>query len=488
MENENTHFCLSGKSKPFSNKKREVNSTVEIKPKDIFSKLRGSSKTEINPINNERPRTAIRKSSATAPIHQSNPRPASANLNRSKTKSKFRFPSLKSTQSIDSAVGSQLSSSDDDTKTSDDDDDKDDKDESSTSASEDEEESSDDSGIIKVRVVSRNTNDSRTSTSTPSRSPTTKSILVKEFNRTPDVTENDTMADAETIECEEFTDTDEDEESKAEPLLSSRFQNNTENITDEVIEENANDRDVILMELGPNDSSEIIINQQKNELAQEFIDEQNTLDNDLIVTDIEANEEIIDKITDQCTGVGEELEVPQDKSCTEKFTNASNISSHNLSESANDRAPYDPILYKNCNNGNNDQPNSSLIQLVNSNEQETNQTESYENLIKSTIEKLEIEEKEVVTQNNLDDNQVVKVENNHESDRLSTEELEKLKKKCLNRMRDHQTAPLVVNPPVIKDFSNSQKLLNFLDETEEKDKTILNSVKRSSYNLQVRIW
>ena len=68
---------------------------------------------------------------------------------------------------------------------------------------------------------------------------------------------------------------------------------------------------------------------------------------------------------------------------------------------------------------------------------------------------------------------------------LSSDELESLKRKCLTRMKDHQSTPIVVNPPVLKEFSNSQKLINFLDEAEEKDKTILNSVKRSSYNLQV---
>ena len=61
-----------------------------------------------------------------------------------------------------------------------------------------------------------------------------------------------------------------------------------------------------------------------------------------------------------------------------------------------------------------------------------------------------------------------------------------MKKKCMARMMAHQNIPVVNNPPVLQEFSNSQKLLNFLDEAEEKDKTILNSVKRSSYNLQVK--
>ena len=74
-----------------------------------------------------------------------------------------------------------------------------------------------------------------------------------------------------------------------------------------------------------------------------------------------------------------------------------------------------------------------------------------------------------------------------DEDRLTNEELENLKKKCLSRMKDNQSTPLVVNPPVLHEFSNSQKLLNFLDEAEEKDVTVLNSVKRSSYNLQVKM-
>ena len=78
-------------------------------------------------------------------------------------------------------------------------------------------------------------------------------------------------------------------------------------------------------------------------------------------------------------------------------------------------------------------------------------------------------------------------EDRDKDDRLSFEELENLKKKCLSRMKDHQSTPIVVNPPVLSDFSNSQKLLNFLDEAEEKDKTILNRVKRSSYTIQVKV-
>ena len=70
---------------------------------------------------------------------------------------------------------------------------------------------------------------------------------------------------------------------------------------------------------------------------------------------------------------------------------------------------------------------------------------------------------------------------------LADEELAELKRKCLARVEKHKSTPIVSNPPVIKDFSNSQKLLNFLDKTEEKDRATINNVKRSNYTAQVNI-
>ena len=71
---------------------------------------------------------------------------------------------------------------------------------------------------------------------------------------------------------------------------------------------------------------------------------------------------------------------------------------------------------------------------------------------------------------------------------LADEELAELKRKCLARVEKHKSTPIVSNPPVIKDFSNSQKLLNFLDKTEEKDRATINNVKRSNYTAQVNIY
>ena len=78
-----------------------------------------------------------------------------------------------------------------------------------------------------------------------------------------------------------------------------------------------------------------------------------------------------------------------------------------------------------------------------------------------------------------------KVEENYKS--LADDELAELKRKCLARVEKHKTTPIVSNPPVIKDFSNSQKLLNFLDKTEEKDRNTINNVKRSNYTAQVTL-
>ena len=76
-------------------------------------------------------------------------------------------------------------------------------------------------------------------------------------------------------------------------------------------------------------------------------------------------------------------------------------------------------------------------------------------------------------------------EKQEDADRLNDSELEELKKKCLSRVVKQQNTPMVNNPPVIKDFSNSQKLLNFLDQTEEKDRNTINTVKRSGFTAQV---
>ena len=59
---------------------------------------------------------------------------------------------------------------------------------------------------------------------------------------------------------------------------------------DDVIDEHVNVKDVVLMEIGPEEKSEIITSLQTYESTL-----QKKLDNDIIVDDIEANEEIIEQ-------------------------------------------------------------------------------------------------------------------------------------------------------------------------------------------------
>ena len=69
---------------------------------------------------------------------------------------------------------------------------------------------------------------------------------------------------------------------------------------------------------------------------------------------------------------------------------------------------------------------------------------------------------------------------------LSDEELDKLKRKCLDRLEKSRFRPesqdYTANSS-IQDFSNSQKLLRFLQESEEKDEQTKNKVKTASYNM-----
>ena len=474
---ENTNFCLSGKPKPFSHKRENS----EKKSKDIFSRLRSVAKSSESELaTKERPRTAVKKSSSNkippANQQQSSSRPSSATtMTKMSYASKFRFPPLKSTKSIDSAVGSQHSSTDDDNKSSDDNEENESQD--NFTSDDDAEESSEDSGIIKVRVVSRNTNESSEANSNAS-SPTARSILVKEFNRTPDLIDDENVP--EELECEEYIES-EDEESKAEPLpVKFPSINIAATESDDVID----DKDVVLLELGPEDSSEIIPKVYQEITATDVSDSGIEI-NQLTIDDIESNND--DVFKDQDTTFIDSSKEVMEAHITgeENQSHDSHSDFTNKSYDPKNYNLYDPKNYKNENN----QQNSSLLELVKEKGDSKIKTEddiSYENLIKSTILKLENEEtKPIEVDVDGDKNSLVKDDGNKDEDRLTNEELENLKKKCLSRMKENQNTPLVVNPPVLHEFSNSQKLLNFLDEAEEKDVTVLNSVKRSSYNLQV---
>ena len=459
-ERDSADFCLSGRSKPFS-KKQEI--AHDKKPKDIFSKfkpLKSSVDKEVA-MNRERPKTAVKKAVTLKGQTGLWSRPSSANT-RVKYKTKMRFPSLKSSQSIDSAVSSQHSSTEDD-KSSEEEEDNNEDSPGPLTSEEDDVDCSEDSGIIKVRVVSRSSSsEDKTTDDSPRTSPPARSILVKEFNRSPDITEDIAEPVEEIVDCAPSPpeEQSEDEESKIEPPPAASLGKRSEDSAEQDLTVQT---DIKLLEVGSDDESELITKLRSEKTEQR------------------SNTESIDEIK------------IDDIECNETQSELKDVEINHVQSVSKSRPPdvssdnYKPELYqsstKECQEMS---QNSSLLQLV----QSGADSKSYEQMIESTIIRLEKEENtNAQTEPKIEISLITKPSNDNEEPekaRLSEAELENLKQKCISRMRTQQATPIVTNPPVLKEFSNSQKLLNFLDEAEEKDKTILNSVKRSSYNMQVR--
>ena len=119
--------------------------------------------------------------------------------------------------------------------------------------------------------------------------------------------------------------------------------------------------------------------------------------------------------------------------------------------------------------------------------QEAKNSDVFQNKIRNFIQTIEDEEikenhePEDERSEGLDEN--VDVE---EEERLSDEDLEKLKKKCLDRLKKSESRSEIQDYAAnssIQDFSNSQKLLKFLAESEEKDERTKSKVKTVSYSL-----
>ena len=455
------------------------------KPRDNFAKqksIKSSLDSRQAGPERERPKTAVKKpSSALRGSSSSLPwsRPGSANTNAKVkySRAKMRFPGLKSTQSIDSAVSlssQHSSSSTEDDKSSEEEEEDRHEESHGPSTSEEDEDCSEDSGIIKVRMVSRSCSSEakmveereRSARSSPRLGP----ILVKEFNSTPDLLEADQEAVEEILDLAPTE--SEDEESKLEPAPIVACTSKPEETTT-CPEVDLSSRggalvanDVRLLEVGPDESSGIIAGVQGSctNLPAQTADTAGQR-----ISDIECN-------NSQAELKGQ---IPNNFTRIESAQNSENYNHENYQCSAVELYQSQVIDQKNT-------QNSSLLELV----QAGPENRTYEQLIESTIIKLE---KEEVTHDEAEMH-IVNPPTKHRDDendkaekaRLSETELENLKQKCISRMRTQQATPIVTNPPVLKEFSNSQKLLNFLDEAEEKDKTILNSVKRSSYNMQVR--
>ena len=441
MTKQDPNFCLSGLSKPFS-KKQEI--TQDKKPKDNFSKQKPikSSPTDRHSgtereRERERPKTAVKKPSAMRGSSLPWSRPGSANTKVKYSRAKLRFPGLKSTQSIDSAVSlssQHSSSSTEDDKSSEEEDDRHEESHGPTT-SEDDEDCSEDSGIIKVRMVSRSS-----SSEDKMVEDRVGPILVKEFNSTPDLLEGD--QDQESVEeiLDVAPDESEDEESKLEPaptalICSSKPEETRTSPEVDLSVEAQVQTDVRLLEVGPDESSGIIAGVQGSctNLAVKTADTAG-----LGISDIECNNSPV-----------EELEQIHDNfPLIETAQNSKNYNHENYQCSAVE-------LYQSQN-----AQNSSLLELV----QPGPEPRTYEQLIESTIIKLEKEEvthedSKVQVKNTLTKHK--DVENDKaEKARLSETELENLKQKCISRMKTQQNTAIVTNPPILKEFSNSQKLLN----------------------------
>ena len=194
-ENKNANFCLSGKPKPISKKEESLR---ERKQHDMMEKLKLPSLqlNRLDGIKRERPKTAVKKKPQSR--SNSSSRPTSASIQQKFSyKPRMKRPGMKPSASIDSALSSQHSSAE--PSTDEENDSTDDRCSSKSTEDMSEDECSVDSGIIKVRISRCNTDDDhkggKANTSANS-SPSKEPILVKEFNRTPDIVTDDIDADS----------------------------------------------------------------------------------------------------------------------------------------------------------------------------------------------------------------------------------------------------------------------------------------------------
>ena len=186
----NTNFCLSGLQKPISKKDESLKDKIMEKvrlPTLQFSKL--------DVMRKQRPKTAVKKK--TSSRSSSSSRPPSATI-KSKVEGRvtMKRPNTIQSGSVDSAISSHQSSAE--PSTDEENDCTDDRFSNQSTDDLSEDECSVDSGIIKVRIsrtaVNRCEGESceDSNAATPSPCPTKAPILVKEFNRTPDIPEKDT--------------------------------------------------------------------------------------------------------------------------------------------------------------------------------------------------------------------------------------------------------------------------------------------------------
>ena len=69
-------------------------------------------------------------------------------------------------------------------------------------------------------------------------------------------------------------------------------------------------------------------------------------------------------------------------------------------------------------------------------------------------------------------------------DEMSETELEQLKEKCMNRMKNAEQLCEYADGPSIKDFSSSKRLLDYLEKSVEKDEQTKCKVKTAAYSIK----
>lgn len=114
---------------------------------------------------------------------------------------------------------------------------------------------------------------------------------------------------------------------------------------------------------------------------------------------------------------------------------------------------------------------SSVVNRPETDSQIPDASNSFEEKIQEAIANIEIEENNAQTK----------------TVPMTDDELEELKKKCLSRVRPVNPDPEYTDNSAINDFSNSQKLLKFLEESKEKDEKTKTQVKSVSYTIHPEI-
>ena len=512
-------LCLAGRPKMMSRKmeaprEKKKSSLLEVeerkeRPKTGVRKL-AQLKTPLSRINN-RPRSA-----AVTPIpgSQSNNRPMSARLPLKPVVGRGRVL-RRSLGSIDSGLSPHHSSPD---QSSDDEGESEESRGHDTTEEDEEEEESVDSGIIKVKISKYDDADEEKADSCDSRQ-----------KQRDDSADNEVSATTEESISNKEVATNFDDETKSTKVIyvkeagaEDELESETETVDDEMLEDemDAGNGEVVYtghQKITPpsnKDQEDLSYNgfdhcKETVEIAS--LESESKVSRDMVLTDVEPHElcgilarqerrddigsagqqaESQKKEDTKRGGRDEDEERPSyekrmedvisrleleekktyDLAVYKTTKELEDSGTDNMATKLETKETYDLAMYKPANGGEEIKEKPPVDNVTIDKEQLMYDVSSYQSKGNTNSTKKE------------EDARKVEVE---DYTNLADEELAELKRKCLARVEKHKTTPIVSNPPVIKDFSNSQKLINFLDKTEEKDRNTINNVKRSNYTAQV---